>query len=139
MLTVPTADSSLDWDPLGDLLARHEVNDAGRELVRSVREGQPARAVEGRGGNVTGRYPSRKMGRTVQYESRTVELSFVILCETNATVVEYYDQPCFLSLEYPSKKGRRLLVNHTPDFLVLGTEFAGFIECKPEGKDTALN
>ena len=119
---------------LPDLLAQHGVTDAGWELVRSVRAGHPARSVAGRAGNVTGRYPSRKMGLTIQYESRTVEFAFVILCETDESVSEYFDQPCSLSLEYSTKSGRRLVVNHTPDFLVLGTEFAGFVECKPTDK-----
>ena len=112
------------------LLVGHGVNDAGLELVQSVRSGQPVRSGDGRAGNVTGRYPSRKMGLTIQYESRSVEFAFVILCETSPAVREYFDQPWSLSLDYPSKTGRRVVVAHTPDFLVLGAEFAGFVECK---------
>ncbi len=117
---------------LAALLADRGINALGRELVRSVRVGNPNRAVAGRAANSTGRYPSRKMGRTIQYESRTVEFAFVILCETDSGVCEYYDQPCFLSLRYTSKRGRPVVVSHTPDFLVLSAEFAGFVECKPE-------
>ena len=116
------------------LLAEHGVNDAGRALVRSVREGQPARLVSGRAGNSTGRYPSRKMGCTIQYESRTVEFAFVICCETDDAVVEYFDQPCSLALDYPGRGEHRVVVSHTPDFIVFGDEFVGFIECKPEDK-----
>ena len=134
MLTISTPNASSDFEPLADLFTGHGVTDVGRDLIRSVRAAAPARAVQGRGGNVTGRYPSRKMGRTIQYESRTVEFAFVIQSETDATVIEYYDQPCQLPLEYCSRNGRRVVVNHTPDFLVLGTEFAGFVECKPEAK-----
>ena len=134
MPTVLTPDASVDSRPLADLLAAHGVNDPGRVLFRQVRQSRPVRAVSGRAGNVTGRYPSRKMGFAVQYESRTVEFAFLILCEVDPDVVAYYDQPCVLSLDYPSRKGRRLVVNHTPDFLVLGAEFAGFVECKPEDK-----
>ena len=119
---------------LSDSLAQHGVTAAGLELIRSVRAGQPVRSVAGGAGNVTGRYPSRKMGCTIQYESRTVEFSFVVLCETDPAVVQYFDQPCVLVLDYKSKRGRRVVVDHTPDFLVLGTEFAGFVECKPAEK-----
>ena len=115
---------------LDALLADHGVNARGLELIRSIRNGPPARAVTGGGGNVSGRYPSRKMGRTIQYESRHAEFAFVISCEVDETVIEYYDQPCHLSLEYHSKGGRRVVVSHTPDFLVLGREFSGFVECK---------
>ena len=114
---------------LGALLTSHGVTDAGQDLVRRVRSGQPVRAGDGRAGNVTGRYPSRKMGVIIQYESRNVEFAFVMLCETDPAVHEYYDQPCELSLDYKTK-GRRVVVSHTPDFLVLGTEYAGFVECK---------
>ena len=113
-----------------ELLDRHGVNALGCALVDSVRSGPPARTVQGRVGNVTGRYPSRKMGRTIQYESRTVECAFVVQSETDPTVLEYFDQPCTLPLEYSSRAGRRVVVNHTPDFLVLGTEFVGLVECK---------
>ena len=112
------------------LLVGHGVNDAGLELVQSVRSGQPVRTGDGRGGNVTGRYPSRKMGCTIQYESAHVEFAFLMLCETDPGVHEYFDQPCRLSLKYASKSGQSVGVAHTPDFLVLGDEFAGFVECK---------
>ena len=116
---------------LDALLADHGVNERGLELIESVRNGPPARAVTGGRGNVSGRYPSRKMQRTIQYESRNCEFAFVIACEVDEAIIEYWDQPCQLSLEYRSKGGRRVVVSHTPDFLVLGAEFAGFVECKP--------
>ena len=119
---------------LQNLLAQHGVTAAGVDLIRSVRAGQPVRSVAGRAGNVTGRYPSLKMGCTIQYESRTVEFPFVILCETDPAVAQYFDQPCVLVLDYKSKRSRRVVVDHTPDFLVLGAEFAGFVECKPAEK-----
>ena len=125
--------NGLPLDPAGleVLLKTHGVTPPGRDLVRSVREGDPARAVTGRAGNVTGRYPSRKMARTIQYESRTVEFVFVILCEIDDAVAEYYDQPCSLTLTYETRRGRRFVGPHTPDFLVLSAEVAEFVECKP--------
>ena len=128
--------ASLPLSPadLEALLRTHGVNDRGVELVHRIRTGPPARAVAGGGGNVTGRYPSRKMRRTVQYESRTVELPFVIACETDPDVHEYYDQPARLTLSYPSAKGRSVVTTHVPDVFVLSGAFAGFVECKPAGK-----
>ena len=116
------------------LLSNHGVTDLGRDLVSKVRAGPPARAVEGAGGNVTGRYPSRKMSRTIQYESRTVEFAVVISCEIDSAITEYYDQPARLSLRYPGTDGRDVVVGHVPDFLVLGDAFAGFVECKDESR-----
>ena len=130
MVSVSATEVSVASPGLDTLLAGHGVNDAGLDLVRSVRSGQPVRCGDGRVGNVTGRYPSRKMACTIQYESAHVEFAFVVLCETDPAVREYFDQPCLLSLEYVSKSGRPVVVNHTPDFLVLGAKFAGFVECK---------
>ena len=130
MTFVPGTDLPCGSADLDELLAGHSVTAAGHDLVRRVRSGQPVRSGDGRAGNVTGRYPSRKMGFTIQYESRTVEFAFVILCETNPAVREYFDQPCSLSLEYASKSRRSVVVAHTPDFLVLGVDFVGFVECK---------
>lgn len=128
--------ASLPLSPadLEALLRTHGVNDLGVALVRQIRTGPPARTVAGAGGYVTGRYPSRKMGRTIQYESRTVELAFVLACEIDQDVREYYDQPAQLTLSYPSANGRRVVTGHTPDFFVLSASFAGFVECKPAEK-----
>ncbi len=42
-------------------------------LVASMRSSQPARRVSARGKNVTGRYPSPKMGVSIQFESERGE------------------------------------------------------------------
>ena len=128
-----SGDSSSCSAALETLLVGRGVTDAGLDLIRRVGSGQPVRSGHSRAGNVTGRYPSRKMGVTIQYESRNVEFVFVILYETDPAVHEYFDQPWQLSLDYRVKSQRRVVVNHTPDFLVLGPEYAGFVECKAAG------
>ena len=68
-------------DPeLDRLFDEHQVNDAGRALVREVRSSPPSRSVRSGPGHLTGVHPSRKMGCTHQYES-LVELSYVMECE----------------------------------------------------------
>ena len=47
-----------------------------RTIVAQIRAAPPARQVGSAAGNVSGRYPSRKMGWTVQAESHTVEICF---------------------------------------------------------------
>jgi len=42
-------------------------------LIASIRESPPIRPVSGRAGNITGRYPSPKMGVSIQFESDRVE------------------------------------------------------------------
>ncbi|MCI0421843.1 MAG: DDE-type integrase/transposase/recombinase [Acidobacteria bacterium] len=81
---------------------------------------------------MSGRYPSRKMGVTIQFESHRVELAFVHEMEHDPDVLEFYDQPPSFLLAYPSKKGQRLRVLHTPDYFVLRQGAAGWVECKTE-------
>jgi len=42
--------------------------------ITAIRSAQPGRTVKGCVGDVAGRYPSPKMGRSIQFESRHVEL-----------------------------------------------------------------
>lgn len=102
------------------------------EMVADVRSRPPTRRVGGGRSNVSGRYPSRKMGVTIQFESRRVELPAVYELEHDPNVLEYYDQPPSIPLTYDSSAGRRLSVLHTPDFFVIRNDTAGWEECKAE-------
>src|SRR5271157_625933 len=110
---------------------RNVSNDARLEVNR-VRSSGPSRRVEGGRSNVSGRYPSRKMGVTIQFESHRVELAFVREMEHDPDVLEFYDQPPSFPLDYKTAKGRQVRVLHTPDFFVLRTAGAGWEECKTE-------
>lgn len=103
-------------------------------LIESIRRSQPTRAVHSSRGNVTGRYPSRKMGVTIQFESHKNELAFIHEYEHEKDVLEFYDQPSTIKLSYEATNGRRLGVLHTPDIFVIRTEEAGWEECKTEEK-----
>lgn len=103
-----------------------------RLLIDRIRSCQPARRVQGGRSNVCGRYPSRKMGVTIQFESHRVELAAIYEMEHDADVLEYYDQPPALKLSYASGSGRRLGVMHTPDFFVIRATQAGWEEWKTE-------
>ena len=86
--------------------------------------------VGGGRSNVTGRYPSRKMGVTIQFESHRVELPTIIQLEHDDSVLEYFDQAPSIKLEYPSLDGKSLGVLHTPDFFVIRTHGAGWEESR---------
>lgn len=43
-------------------------------IIAKIRETPPVRKVRGGANNVTGRYPSPKMGVSIQFESQHVEL-----------------------------------------------------------------
>jgi putative transposase len=111
---------------------RTSLSDPARAVVTHIRSSQPARRVGGGRGNVVGRYPSRKMGVTIQFESHRVELPAVLELEHNDDVLEYYDQPPSIKLDYSSAHGKRLGVLHTPDFFVVRADSAGWEECKTE-------
>jgi hypothetical protein len=98
-------------------------------VVAQVRCSNPARRVGGGRSNVAGRYPSRKMGVTIQFESHRVELPTVYELEHDDQVLEYWDQPNSIKLDYEGAHGRHLGVLHTPDYFVIRRTEAGWEEC----------
>src|SRR5690349_15959306 len=64
------------------------------DIIHKIRNSPPVRLVRGNRNNVRGRYPSRLMGVTIQFESHTCELPLIYKLEYSDTDVrEYYDQP----------------------------------------------
>jgi putative transposase len=103
------------------------------KTINRIRSSPPSRLVRSGAGNVSGRYTSKKMGCSIQYESYKNELPFLYHLEHEASVLEFYDQPEKIELVYQNKDAsRRVVVKHTPDFFVLQEEAAGWVECKME-------
>ena len=120
-----------------DLLAwfqRLEFPDQTRSVISHIRSAGPSRRVGGGKSNVTGRYPSRKMGVTIQFESHRVEMAGIYEMEHDAGVLEYFDQPPTIKLDYESPAGKRMGVLHTPDFFVIREKEAGWEEWKTEAE-----
>jgi putative transposase len=61
-----------------------------QDLLARLRHSPPARRVQGRRGNMSGFFPSRKMGVAIQFES-SLELSAIYLMEQDDAVLEFYD------------------------------------------------
>ena len=122
----------LSPDELISWYQRLEITAAARSEIDRIRASGPSRRVGTGSGNLSGRYPSRKMGITIQFESHRVELAFAREMEHDPDVLEYYDQPPSFSLRYMSAKCRHLRVAHTPDFFVMRGTTAGWEECKIE-------
>jgi putative transposase len=108
------------------------LTERAQAAIRQVRCSGPARRVGGGRGNVTGRYPSKKMGVTIQFESHRVELPVIHELEHDPDVLEYYDQPPSIKLDYESASGKRLGVLHTADYFVIRKDAGGWIECKTD-------
>jgi putative transposase len=102
-----------------DLWCKHiKFSRDTQSLIAEIRAAEPARRVKSGPSNVSGRYPSRKMGCTIQFESHRNELATILELEHDQTVCEYYDQPPSINLHYRSPSGKALNVLHTPDFFV---------------------
>jgi len=111
---------------------RLQLSEEARKYIIEIRSSAPSRAVNGGRKSVSGRFPSRKMGVTIQFESHRVELPYIYELENDSTVLEYYDQPPQIKLSYQSPNGRNLAHFYTPDFFVIRINSAEWVECKPE-------
>lgn len=110
----------------------HHLSEQARALVERIRSSPPSRLVRGAAGNVSGRYPSKKMGCTIQFESHRGELAFIYQLEHDPAVFEFFDQPESIKLVYPGKTGKPVGLFHTADFFIIREEGAGWVECKME-------
>src|ERR1700730_8349932 len=128
----------LNRNDLATWYARLNLNDQARTIIEQVRSSEPTRRVGGGHSNVSGFYPSRKMGKTIQFESHRVELAAIYEMEHDPLTLEFYDQPPSIVLDYKSKDGRRVVVRHTPDFFVLRQDNSGWEEWKAEEDLTRL-
>lgn len=102
-----------------------------KAYIERIRSTQPVRKFRSRTSNVSGWYPSVKMGRSIQFESRHVELWGIYEMERDDDVLEFYDQPTRIQLQYRARSGRKTTQWHTPDFFVIRQNKAGFEEWKP--------
>lgn len=111
---------------------RLSVSEEAQKILERIRSSDPARRVQSGTRSVSGTYPSKKMGVTIQFESHRVELAAVYEMEHDPDVIEYYDQPPSFKLDYAGMNGRRLVVFHTPDYFAIRQNTAGWEECKTE-------
>ena len=107
-----------------------------QDVIERIRSSNPVRRVRSAKGNVSGGYPSPKMGFVVQFESHKGELPYIYQCEHDKDVLEYYDQPSLIQLDYmaldKNGKEKHVVFNYTPDFFVIKKDSAGWVECKTE-------
>ena len=113
---------------------RLKISERGIAYLGLVRSSPPSRRGQSGGGNVVSRFPSRKMGATIQSESHHYELSVIYQLEYDQAVLELWEQPEHIQLTYQAVSGRITAPWHTPDFLVLKSDSVLWIEVKPEEK-----
>jgi len=72
---------------------KHNLSQENESLISNIRSSPPSRNVGGGSRNVSGKYPSKKMARSIQFESHRIELPIIYMLEHDPDVLEYYDQP----------------------------------------------
>ena len=82
--------------------ARVGLPECGRSTIHQVRSSDPARRVGGGHRNVSGRYPSKKMGSQSSLKATVSSWQGFTSWSTIPNVLEYWDQPPSFKLEYRS-------------------------------------
>ncbi|MCG5104529.1 TnsA endonuclease N-terminal domain-containing protein, partial [Oceanobacillus sp. APA_J-5(13-2)] len=110
------------------------LTDEAKNEIQRVRKSPPARRLGGGRHNVSGRYSSKKMGVTIQFESHKVELPAIYMMEFNDNVLEYYDQPPRIKIYYYHSKmnNKKMAYLKTADYFVIEKDRAYWVEWKTE-------
>src|SRR6266581_2781902 len=105
-----------------------------QELLLCIRSSPPSRTPGARRGNMPVWYPSTKMQCIIKAESAKVEFAFLLEAEHADDVLEFWDQPPPLPLEYLDGRNHLQRPLHTADYFVFRYASAGWEECKPVEK-----
>lgn len=119
---------------LHQLYQQFNLSKQAQQVIEEIRSSPPMRRVRSAAGNVSVRYPSRKMGVIIQAESHRNELAGIYEKEYDPQTLEYYDQPSHIKLVYEAKNGRRVGIWHTPDYFVIRSDNIGWEEWKTEAE-----
>lgn len=101
----------------------------GREFVRQAALA-PSRRERSSVRSMSGACPVKKMGVTIGFESRTLELPAILVMAYDEAVFAFFNQPPKIKLTY-RVNGRTRSHLQTPDFLVIRDSGVVLIECKP--------
>ncbi len=122
-------------EELNQWIDRLGLPDIGQELLKTIFSSEPVRRVGGGANNTYGFYASLKMGKTIAFESGSIEQpGLEQFYEYNDEVIGYLDQPWRFTLRYPSKSGKTVSPGYTPDYCVLYKDCVEIDEWKPEKK-----
>lgn len=122
---------ALDGTALYTYFRRLGFSRETQEVLIRIRSSPPSRTPGARRGNMPVWYPSKKMQCIIKAESTKVEFPFLLQAEHDDDVLEVWDQPPSIPLEYLDKRGRLQQPMHTADYFVFRYQACGWIECKP--------
>jgi putative transposase len=101
----------------------------GREYVRQAAQA-PSRRESSSARSMSGACPVEKMGVTIGFESRTLELPAILVMAHDKSVRAFFNQPSRITLTY-RVNGRTRSYLQTPDFLGIRDSGVALIECRP--------
>jgi putative transposase len=122
---------ALDGTALYTYFRRLGFSRETQEVLMHIRSSPPSRTPGARRGNMPVWYPSKKMQCIIKAESTKVEFPFLLQAEHDDDVLEVWDQPPSIPLEYRDLRGRLQQPMHTADYFVFRYQACGWIECKP--------
>jgi putative transposase len=125
---------ALDGIPLQTYFRRLNLQKDAQDLLIHIRSSPASRLPNSRAGNMPVWYPSKKMQCIIKAESAKVEFAFLLEAEHDDEVLEFWDQPPPIPLEYRDRRGHLQQPLHTADYFVFRYESAGWEECKPVEK-----
>jgi putative transposase len=120
----------LDGIALQTYFRRLKLEKDAQELLIHIRSSPPSRSPDSRAGNMPVWYPSKKMQCIIKAESAKVEFAFLLEAEHDNKVVEFWDQPPPIPLEYRDRRRPLQQPLHTADYFVFRYRSAGWEECK---------
>jgi putative transposase len=120
----------LDGTALLTYFRRLKLPKEAQELLTAIRNSPPSRTPRPRRGNMPVWYPSKKMQCIIKAESHKVEFAFLLQVEHDDDVLEVWDQPPSIQLEYLDRRSRTQRPNHTADYFLFRYNEAGWVECK---------
>ncbi len=126
----PPSGTIISEQELWEIAGRLGLPAEAKRVVDSILRDSPVRAVRGGPSNVTGSYPSTKMGRMISYESRTAERTVIQDLEMDDRVLAYFSQPFAIPVRFRARGGRWVNTMHVPDFFVIRRERFEFLEMK---------
>ena len=94
----------LDGIALHAYFRRLGLQPEAQELLTRIRSSPPSRTPTSRAGNMPVWYPSTKMQCIIKAESAKVEFAFLLEAEHSDDVLEFFDQPPPIPLEYRDRR-----------------------------------
>ena len=113
-------------------IAQHQLVGPTADYILAAHAGLARDIGTGGFACVVTEYQSRKMGVTVNTESRTGELAYAIYLDFDPTVEAFYEQAPSIDCHRVAKAGYTRLQNYTPDFLVLSCSGPYAVQVKTE-------